>query len=155
MKVFTDGSAKNNGKPDASAAIGIFFGIDDIRNVSEKLHETLPQTNNFAELTAIQKALTILESTEDLNTDITIFTDSEYSIKCLTVWWKNWKINNWKNSKGETVKNKDLIQNIIEKMNKFSNLRLQHILSHTNKTDENSMGNHHADSLAKAGIHSL
>ena len=49
--VYTDGACSNNGKASACAGIGIFFGKDDIRNVSRKV--VGKQTNNTAELTAI------------------------------------------------------------------------------------------------------
>ena len=37
--VYTDGACSNNGKNNALAGIGIFFGINDIRNVSKKIKE--------------------------------------------------------------------------------------------------------------------
>ena len=44
--VYTDGACSKNGTRVASAGIGIFFGHDDPRNVSEKLIGK--QTNNLA-----------------------------------------------------------------------------------------------------------
>ena len=35
--VYTDGACSNNGKDDAIAGIGIFFGINDNRNISKKI----------------------------------------------------------------------------------------------------------------------
>ncbi len=35
--VYTDGACSNNGKENASAGIGIFFGVNDIRNISKKI----------------------------------------------------------------------------------------------------------------------
>ena len=58
INVYTDGACSNNGKSDARAGFGIWFGADDERNTSESF--TGPQTNNAAELLAIIKALTIL-----------------------------------------------------------------------------------------------
>ena len=34
--VYTDGGCSNNGKNNALAGIGIFFGIEDLRNISKK-----------------------------------------------------------------------------------------------------------------------
>ena len=53
--VYTDGACVNNGKPDARAGYGIYFGLDDERNTSERYSG--PQTNNVAELLAIIRAL--------------------------------------------------------------------------------------------------
>ena len=58
INVYTDGACVNNGKPDARAGFGVWFGENDPRNVSESF--TGPQTNNRAELLAIIRALTIL-----------------------------------------------------------------------------------------------
>ena len=64
IHVYTDGACSNNGKPDAKAGFGVYFGENDNRNLSETF--TGPQTNNRAELLAIIRALTILrESIEN------------------------------------------------------------------------------------------
>ena len=49
--VYTDGACSNNGKSNALAGIGIFFDINDNRNLSKKIEGK--QTNNTAELSAI------------------------------------------------------------------------------------------------------
>lgn len=48
--VWTDGSSINNGKPHARAGVGVYFGPDDSRNLSEPL-EGSRQTNQRAEIT--------------------------------------------------------------------------------------------------------
>lgn len=58
--VYTDGSCHSNGYPNAKAGIGIFFGINDERNVSRKLEGK--QTNNAAELTAIIETYNIIKN---------------------------------------------------------------------------------------------
>ena len=49
--VYTDGACLNNGLENAIAGIGIYFGEDDIRNVSRNINGK--QSNNIAELQAI------------------------------------------------------------------------------------------------------
>jgi ribonuclease HI len=58
--VYTDGACSRNGKDGAVAGIGIFFGINDPRNVSKKIKGK--QTNNIAELTAIIEVYSIIEN---------------------------------------------------------------------------------------------
>ena len=58
--VYTDGACSNNGKDNALAGIGIFFGINDTRNVSKKIEGK--QTNNTAELSAIIETYYIIEN---------------------------------------------------------------------------------------------
>ena len=59
INVYTDGSCLNNGESNAIAGIGVYFGKNDNRNISEKICGI--QTNNVAELNAIDKAFNILK----------------------------------------------------------------------------------------------
>ncbi len=77
------------------------------RNVSEALEGT-PQTNQRAELTAIIKALELTRKERDLE----IITDSQYSINCVTVWYKGWMAKGWLKSDGGEVQNKDLVVSV-------------------------------------------
>lgn len=38
---------------------------------------------------------------------VKIITDSQFTIKCITLWIHNWKRNNWKTASGGPVKNKE------------------------------------------------
>lgn len=150
--IFTDGATSNNGYSNAIAGIGVYFGEDDERNVSEKLLDPI-QTNNRAELTAIFKALSLLVETEDLSkTSFVLYTDSIYCIKSLTVWIEKWKLNDWKTSKKQFVKNKDLLEKISALMLQFTDLRFNHVKAHTGKKDDISLGNFYADKLATNSI---
>ena len=80
--VYTDGACSNNGKNNASAGIGIYFGIDDKRNVSRKIEGK--QTNNVAELRAIIETYNIIEKDIINGKFIAIVSDSEYAIKCVS-----------------------------------------------------------------------
>jgi ribonuclease HI len=75
--VYTDGGCSNNGKRNAVAGIGIFFGIGDPRNVSRRIEGK--QTNNTAELTAILEAYPLICLDKHI-----IVSDSEYAIRCAT-----------------------------------------------------------------------
>lgn len=75
------------------------------RNVSEALKGS-KQTNQRAELTAIQRALELAPN----HRDVTIYTDSKYAIDCVTNWHKGWERNGWRNSKGKPVENMDLVK---------------------------------------------
>ena len=144
--IYTDGACSNNGKKNASAGIGIYS--ENLYNISEKLLGK--QTNQRAELYAIYKALTLVDLSKYNN--IIIYTDSKYSINCITVWIKNWIKNNWKDKNNKTIKNKDLIINIYNIYKKYSNIYFKHILAHTNNQDIHSIGNKNADILARKAI---
>ncbi|CAG8754507.1 7313_t:CDS:2, partial [Racocetra persica] len=75
LNVWTDGYCKQNGLPDAVGSIGVFFGDNDPRNLSEQLPGER-QTNNRAEIYAAIRALEICDKMENL----IINTDSNYVI---------------------------------------------------------------------------
>ena len=77
-----------------------------------------------------------------------IYTDSLYSINCITKWVYGWINNGWLDKIKKPVKNKDIIQPIHNIYKKYSNIHFIHIEAHTNKTDIHSLGNAKADELA-------
>lgn len=140
--IYTDGACSNNGKSTAKAGIGVYS--KDKLNISERI--VGKQTNQRAELYAILRALTIVNISK--YNRITIYTDSQYSIDCLTKWIKQWIKNGWKDKKNHDVKNKDIIKPIYSILSCNANIILTHIRAHTGKTDEHSVGNSIADKLA-------
>ena len=115
------------------------------RNVSEALKGSR-QTNQRAELTAIVRALEIAPR----HRDVTIYTDSRYAIDCVTNWYKNWVRNDWQNAKGKPVENKDLIQDVREKMEERELLGKGTFFVWV-KGHSSDEGNIAADKLANAG----
>jgi ribonuclease HI len=140
--VYTDGSCSRNGYEGAKAGIGIYFGENDSRNVSELLEGKV--TNNIAELKAILKCFSIIESDLIEGKQVTIVSDSEYAIRCATTYGKKCANVNWK----KDIPNKELVQTLYEITTKYSNVQFLHIKAHTNNNDIHSIGNKHADLLA-------
>lgn len=160
LLVFTDGSTINNGKKGAKGGVGVYIVETDItyeiKNEKEYSENIKNPTNQKCELLAIKRALTILD--EEFNSykgSIMLYSDSMYSINCLTKWYKSWKNNGWKNTKGKDVKNKEIIQEILEIIPK--NIIFNHIRSHQMKPKDDAsdlekikwFGNDKADNLAK------
>ena len=146
IRVHTDGSALGNGTAGALAGVGVYFGPGDKRNVSTTL--TGPrQTNQRAELTAIQRALDIIPR----NRPAVIITDSKYAIDCVTTWFQTWRRNGWKTAAGKAVENKDLVENILARIEE----RLNQCGARTDfewiKGHANNPGNVEADRLAVEG----
>ncbi|KAJ4362092.1 hypothetical protein N0V95_001548 [Ascochyta clinopodiicola] len=108
--VYTDGSSLGNGRIGAVAGVGVYFGPNDKRNVSEPLRGS-KQTNQRAELTAIARALDHVP----IDRDVLICTDSYYSIRCITEWSPKWLKNGWKSSSGKDVENRDLVEPIVSR----------------------------------------
>jgi ribonuclease HI len=145
--VYTDGSCINNGYPNAEAGIGIYFGLNDSRNVSNKI-ENGKKSNNIAELTALITAYKILESDIKNNKKIVIFSDSIYAIRCISIYGeKNEKLK-WNNS----IPNVELVKEGYELFKNKSNIKIIWIKAHTELSDIHSLGNQEADRLANLSI---
>ena len=99
IKIYTDGSCLTNPGDGGWAAI---INIDGkIKKISGNEKNT---TNNRMELMAPINALKNINSKDPIE----IFTDSKYVKNGITEWINTWVLNNWKTSKKEDVKNKDL-----------------------------------------------
>jgi len=144
--VYTDGACSNNGKYNALSGIGIFFGINDNRNVSKKIEGK--QTNNTAELSAIIETYYIIENDIISGKKIAIVSDSEYSIKCVSSYGEKCYKKSW----NVDIPNKELVKIAYEMYRGKSNIQFIHIKAHTNNTDIHSLGNDNADKLANIAI---
>ncbi len=151
IEIFTDGSFKKLKNKQVLCGYGIYFPNGELDNVSRAfIHE--PLTNQRAELYAILKALRNIEKNKIEFDSIIIYTDSEYSIKSVTEWYKSWEKNNWKNAKGQAVMNQDIIRPLIKILKSYSGkIKFQHVNSHTGKQDFESLSNEMADKLANEG----
>ena len=142
--IYTDGACSNNGSLKARAGLGAHFSHRNkikINDISEKLLCDKP-TNNKAELTAILRALELC-SKNKIYEQIIIYTDSDYSIKCITIWYPQWV----EQKKLKNRKNIDILHKINQYYTEL-NVLFKHIRSHTGLTDEHSQGNEIADKLA-------
>lgn len=147
--IFTDGSCIGNGGINAKAGIGIYYPNNEFPNISEPFKQ-FPITNQRAELHAIYTALSHV--TKYRCNKITLYSDSLYSIKCVTEWIKKWKNNNWKTTGNKPVKNLDIIQKIDKIIEAHPNkIIFKHVRSHTKKQDFESICNSKADQLACLG----
>jgi Ribonuclease HI len=149
ITVFTDGSCIKT-KNDILCGYGIYFPNKELENVSKPFN-LLPKTNQRAELYAIYEALTTIS--ENIKYDrIFVYSDSEYSIKSLTIWVNTWEKNGWKTANNKPVLNQDIIiplYNIIK--NQKDKIIFVHVKAHTGNQDFVSISNDFADKLAKNG----
>ncbi len=114
ITIFTDGSSMGNPGPGGWAAI-----------VADKSQKTIVElgganpktTNNRMEMTAAIEAINSLSKTDLSETEITIFTDSQYLINGITKWVFGWQESGWVTANKKTVLNKDLWQLLVTKTN--------------------------------------
>jgi ribonuclease HI len=145
VTVFTDGACQKNGRAGALGGLGVFWGIDDPRNVSANVPDA---TNNICELMAIDVALdTIKREPAGGLVHYVIATDSKYAIQCVTTWYAGFVRRNWMAVAKGPVKNKELIVCIKTKLEALRDtVTLVHVKGHSGNP-----GNDAADRLAVAG----
>lgn len=152
MRVFTDGACSHNGKPGAKAGYAVWFPDHPDWSISKRVPNDQSQTNQRGELSAIHEAVKILTEKGYLDEDIVIYTDSDYSINCLTKWLPGWKSRNWKTSEGKDVLHRDLIEETSGRLSKFKSYRFHHVRAHTGGGDDLSKNNDVVDRMARSSI---
>ena len=121
IKIYTDGSCLEN--PGSGGWAAIINDEGSIKKISGSEKNT---TNNRMELMAPINALKEI----DPNKKIEIYTDSQYVKLGITEWINTWLKNNWKTSKKENVKNKDLWLELYS-LNKSLNVKWNWVKAHS------------------------
>lgn len=164
VDIFTDGSCLDNGRPWAAAGWGVYA------TNSTKLGEyygALPgsvQTNNRAELAAVEVALQLAWNSGHPN--VRIFPDSNLACQGISNredswawraalgvngWLEKWESANWRTAGGKRVSHADIWRQILVWLRRFRNapnrvLAVRHVKAHTG-----IHGNERADALASRG----
>ena len=137
IQIYTDGACSGN------PGIGGWGAILIYNNTKKEIFDgDANTTNNKMELTAVIKSLESLKE----ECEIDLYTDSKYVKNGITEWIYSWKKNDWKNSKREEVKNKDLWQKLDE-LSKIHKINWFWVKGH----EDNELNNR-ADELARNGI---
>ena len=108
--IYTDGACLGNPGKGGWAAI-----IIEPTGEKEIVGCERSTTNNRMELKAVIEALKEIE----VNSQISLFSDSKYVIDGITKWIKNWKINDWKTTNKKEIKNLDLWMDLDKLTSKF------------------------------------
>lgn len=165
VEIYTDGSCKGNGKKHAQSAFAFQIYVNDIlehqhaaaiEGTTTAVTTTgatvvTKKTNQRAELLAILEALRFVRKNFsgiicDPNNFVTVYSDSEYSIKCITEWCKNWDESDWAKKK-----NTDILRDILAIYSNL-NISFKHVRAHTAATDKHSLRNALVDKLAQSKI---
>ena len=137
IDIYTDGACSGN---PGKGGWGVYIDIQgDIKTIKGNEAET---TNNRMELTAVIKALEYFDKEQNIN----LFTDSKYVMDGINIWILKWKTNNWRTSKREPVKNRDLWERL-DKLKNSHNMEWKWVKGH-----EGIYGNEQADLLATSAI---
>ena len=140
VTIYTDGACSGNPGKGGWGAILIYNKKERYISGSKQL-----TTNNQMELTAAIKAIEFIDTNDVIN----LLTDSNYVKNGIKSWIKNWKINNWKNSSKQPVKNKDLWERLDE-LNSIKSVNWQWVKAHSTNNYNNQV-----DLLARQSAESL
>lgn len=137
--IYTDGSSRGNPGPGGWAAVviennyggqGERFGValqqaqgDFVTEIGGREDNT---TNNRMEMTAAIEALRSVPEGESVE----IYTDSEYLLKGITIWIKNWRTNNWRTKNKKDVLNRDLWE-ALDRENQKRQVEWKKVLGHS------------------------
>ena len=137
VEIFTDGACRGNPGPGGWAALLRSQGVEKMFSGAEQ--ET---TNNQMELMAAIQGLEALKRASS----VALTTDSQYVRQGITQWIHGWKLNGWKTSQKQPVKNKVLWQRLDVAVAKHQ------VEWHWVKGHSGHHGNEEADQLANEAM---
>lgn len=138
IDIYTDGSCSVENKGGGWA----FVARVDGRQMTGCGYQS-DTTVNKMELRAIQKALECVSLNER---PLSIYTDSQYARKCLSVWHIKWAANGWLTANGEAVKNSEEIQECLRLL--VEHRKHRQVTIHWVKGHSGHTHNEYADKLA-------
>ncbi|MEB3220042.1 MAG: ribonuclease HI [Nostocales cyanobacterium 94392] len=136
--IYTDGACTGNPGPGGWGVV-VYFDDGSVHEIGDRATKT---TNNRMEMQAAIAALEFLESSGQ-SKPITLYTDSEYLINCVTKWVKGWKRKGWKKADGKPVLNQDLLETLDHLNNQ--QIKWQHVRGHAG-----NIGNERCDTIARS-----
>ncbi|NOR44878.1 MAG: ribonuclease HI [Candidatus Delongbacteria bacterium] len=137
ITIYTDGACSGNPGPGGWG--GIILYENHRKEISGFEENT---TNNVMELKAVIESLKALNK----KCNVKLYTDSKYIVDSITKWVYNWQKNGWRTSKKEPVKNKELLEEILN-LSEIHNIEWHWVKGH----DGNQL-NEDCDQLAKHQI---
>lgn len=150
VRIFTDGACSENPGPGGWGAV--FYKSDGQEVISGHEVET---TNNRMELMAFVEALEKIVKEHPrmvIGNKYELYSDSAYVVNAVnSSWVYKWRLNGWKTTKGEDIKNKDLWSRYLKV---DSIIKERHIPLDIIKIKGHSGNafNDHVDEVAKAEV---
>jgi len=120
MNIYTDGACKDNSRQDgvATGKGGWAYVVlkevpgEDMEIIFKDSGHKDGTTNQEMEINAVAEAFKSIEGVD--SKFINLYSDSAYVINCLKDrWFDKWRTNNWKNSKGTQVENREAWERMI------------------------------------------
>ena len=139
--IYTDGACSGNPGPGGWAAVLIYNGKE--KEISGGNKNT---TNNIMEITAVIEGLKTLK----YPCEVELYSDSAYVVNTFTQGWIfNWMQKGWKTASGDSVKNKELWQEL------YSLTKIHKVTFNKVKGHADNHYNNRCDELARDAIKNL
>ncbi|MBO5997362.1 MAG: ribonuclease HI [Alphaproteobacteria bacterium] len=140
IDIFTDGACSGNPGVGGWGAI-LRYG----KNEKELSGGADATTNNQMEMQAVIEALKALKEP----CDVVLTTDSQYVVRGMTEWLKDWTARGWKTSSKKAVANQELWQEL-SRLSEKHKIRWQWVKGHAGHPE-----NERCDALARSYIEKL
>ena len=162
--LYTDGSCTDNGRPFAAAGWGVHVSnSDQLGEYSGALAGQI-QTNNRAELAAVEAALRLAWGSHHSNFRVI----ADCNLACLAIdnnsdewswrralgmngWLQRWEMRGWRTATGKRVRHADIWRRILSLLRLFESSADRSVAVMHVKAHDGSQGNERADKLAKEG----
>ncbi len=139
--IYTDGACSGNPGPGGWAAVLIYNGKE--KEISGGNKNT---TNNIMEITAVIEGLKALK----YPCEVELYSDSAYVVNTFTQGWIfNWMQKGWRTASGDSVKNKELWQEL------YSLTKIHKVTFNKVKGHADNHYNNRCDELARDAIKNL
>ncbi|KAL4158810.1 Ribonuclease H1 [Phytophthora ramorum] len=132
LVVFCGGSVFNNGEYNSVAAFATIFPHRRDWDVTKEVVGHFVTSNRVQYLEAIKTAN--LEDPSERNM-LMVFTDSELLVNSVNRWAINWVYDRWITSTGTPVKNRDLLQLLLEARGNTRAVHVEHVKAHVGGCD--------------------
>jgi ribonuclease HI len=127
VKIFSDGASEPN-PGEAGSGVAVYEN-NTVVQLWYGGYEAFG-TNNLAELKALYYSFHVAEMELKKGKSVAIYSDSTYSIQCITKWASGWEKKGWKKSGGE-IKNLQLIQEMFVLYKKIEkSIEIYHVNGH-------------------------
>ena len=140
VTIYTDGSWKNRIQAGGWACLMVSGPYWQVISGGEQF-----TTISRMELPAVVNALSCLI----VPCEVTVVSDSMYTVKSINEWIYNWNKNGWKTSQGKPVENQDLLRVIMQYIVTRHKVKAKWIKSHTRRTGVHYLGNGCVDWFAQ------
>ena len=147
IRIYTDGACSENPGPGGWASIWV--SDNGIKVISGNNPNT---TNNQMELLAVVKSLYRIRYYSDYCKEFEIYSDSAYVVNSINNnWIDRWRLNGWKTSKGDDVKNVELWMECLKLLSQIRQMGIK-ITFIKVKGHSGDTLNEYADEIAKKEV---